>query len=64
MRTRLIVEIVRTIRHSVTIEVSVLVGTVAVVIVIFAGAVIDMPARRIGAAGVRRDGRKKKNNEA
>lgn len=60
----MIIEIVWTVGGTISVEVCVLVGTVAVVIVIFAGAVIDMPARRIGAAGVRRDGRKKKNNEA
>lgn len=60
----MIVEIVWAVGDAVPVEVSVLVGAVAVVIVIFAGAVINMPTRRIGTARVRRDGRKEKNNEA
>ena len=65
MHTRLIVKIVWAVRIAVSVKVYVLVGAVTVVIVIFAGAVVDMPAARIRPASVSRNRRwKEKNNAA
>ena len=53
----MIVEIVWTVGDAISIEVCVLVGAVTMVIMILAGAVVDMPATRIRPAPVSRNGR-------
>lgn len=53
----MIVEIVWAVRNTISVEVCVLVGAVTMVIMILAGAVVDMPAARIRPASVSRNGR-------
>jgi hypothetical protein len=53
----LIVKIVWAVGDAIPIEIGVLVGAVTMVIMILAGAVVDMPAARIRPASVSRNGR-------
>lgn len=57
MCTCLIVKIVWAVRIAVSVKVCMLVGAVAVVIMIFAGAVVDVPTTRICSASVSRNRR-------